>query len=31
MGGFVARALFVHPAFRPTSVDIVITLNTPHR
>jgi pimeloyl-ACP methyl ester carboxylesterase len=31
MGGFVARALFVHPAFRPTSVDTVITLNTPHR
>jgi hypothetical protein len=31
MGGFVARALFVHPAFRPGTVDTIITLNTPHR
>lgn len=31
MGGFVARALFVHPAFQPGTVDTIITLNTPHR
>jgi pimeloyl-ACP methyl ester carboxylesterase len=30
MGGFVARALFLHPSFRPGTVDTVLTLNTPH-
>jgi len=31
MGGFVARALFLHPKFQPSSVDTIITLSSPHR
>ncbi|XP_063689740.1 GPI inositol-deacylase-like [Bolinopsis microptera] len=30
MGGLVARSVFVHPEFQYDSVDLVLTLSTPH-
>lgn len=30
MGGLVARSVFLHPQFNYNSVDLVLTLSTPH-
>lgn len=31
MGGFVARAVVVHPGLRKGAVETVLTLSSPHR
>lgn len=31
MGGFVARAVIVHPHLRKSAVETILTLSTPHQ
>lgn len=31
MGGFVARAVVVHPRLRKSSVETIVTLSSPHQ